>query len=352
MRAIPPVTITDARLLSSTVPEIASAPYNGATTYALNVAASVAGALGAITEYRSLQAANSGHSPATSPTWWQRVGDTYQVYSSGATYAVGERVIDTVNHRVFESTGAGNLGNALTNTVYWFKVGATNRWAMFDLKTRQRTISPIPITVVLSAGVRCDSFGLGHIRANAVDIAVSSTGTEVYSLAADLNTREVSDAYDYCFKPFATKPAIVRFDMPPYTNAEISITVTASEGNAEVGACSIGAHAYLGDVEYNADDDAKNYSTVERNFDGTVGEMIPRFSIPSGAMTLWVDKSAVNSIRNLRADLNAVALFWSGIDDDSDGYFDALLKIGFYTQFKFNLDAPGKAQLTLAVEEV
>jgi hypothetical protein len=105
-------------------------------------------------------------------------------------------------------------------------------------------------------------------------------------------------------------------------------------------------------LQYNAEDDAKNYSTVERNFDGTIGDMTPRFSVSSNALTLWVKKPMVNSIRNIRSDLNAVPCFWSGLDDDTDDYFDALLKVGFYTQFKINLDYPEDAQLTLSVEEV
>jgi hypothetical protein len=352
MRVIPPLTITDAILTSSSVPEVASAAYNPATNYALNATASVAGALGLITEYQSLQAANTGHTPASSPTWWLRIGDTYQVYSSGTTYALGECVIDPVAHYAYESKAADNLGNALTDDTKWLRVGRTNRWAMFDLKTRQATISPVPVTIVLTPGVRCDSLGLARMVATEVDVSVSSSGGEVYSITEDLNTREVFNYYDYCFKPFSTKPALIRFDLPPYTNAVITITISATEGDVEIGASSIGSYAYIGDVEYNAEDDARNFSTVERNFDGTIGDMTPRFSVSSNALTLWVEKPRVNGIRKVRSDLNAVPAFWSGLDDDSDGYFDALLKVGFYTQFKFNLDTPGKAQLTLAVEEV
>jgi len=56
MIVLPPLAITDARLTSTTVPEVAPAAYAGGTTYALNATASVAGAAGLLTVYRSLQA--------------------------------------------------------------------------------------------------------------------------------------------------------------------------------------------------------------------------------------------------------------------------------------------------------
>lgn len=350
MRVIPPVTITDAKLISTTVVEVASAAYSAGTTYALNATASVAGSMGLITEYRSLQAANTGHAPASSPTWWAKVGDTYQVYSAAATYALDEYVIDPVAHLVYRSNIAGNLGQALTDTTKWQKRGYTNRWNIFDLKSNRRTVAPGSVTYVITPGERIDSIGLGWMRANAVAISMSSGGTTVYTETADLNMREVFTARDYCFLPFETRESLVRFDLPLYSDAVITVTISATEGDVEVGALGVAMSEYIGDVQYNPEDGAKNYSTVDRNFDGTISQMMPHLSIPELHCVLDLDKMYVNRVRRLRRLLNAVVVFWVGIDDDTDAYFDALFTIGFYTGFKINPDAPQRALINLDVE--
>jgi len=62
MRVIPKLPITDARLTSSTVPELVAATYAGGTTYAAGDRVGLAPVYGeAQIVYESLQAANIGH---------------------------------------------------------------------------------------------------------------------------------------------------------------------------------------------------------------------------------------------------------------------------------------------------
>jgi len=356
MRVIPPVTITDDKYLSSTLPEVASAAYNGAITYALGAKSSVAGALGLITEYESLQAANIGHAPAASPTWWKKLGDTYQVFSMVATYALGERVIDPVAHLVYESFVDGNIGNALTaavNPPKWLEVGHTNKWALFDLRSNIPTIAPGQLTFTIAPGQRCDSILLYGMVANALEIVgTTSLGVVIYSLSEDLNDREVFDAKDYCFKPFSTKPTVIRFDMPLYSDARFMITLSATAGNVELVHCIIGTNVYVGAVEYNAKCSGDNYSTVDRKFDGNINKMIPRRNVPTNNLTIYIDKFRVRMLRKLIDSLNGTVAAWSGLDDDTDGYFDALVTVGFITHFEFDLDNPVGSLLMLNTESI
>lgn len=352
MIVMPALPITDARLTSSTVPEVASALYNSGTTYGLDATSSVAGALGLITEYQSLQAGNTNHTPASSPTWWKKLGDTYQVYSSGATYVLDERVIDPVAHLVYRSLVNPNLGNALTDATKWQKIGSTNRHAMFDMLSSAATVAPGVITVVLTPGQRINAFSLVGMVANSVSVSATSGGAVVYTATADLNTREVFDAWDYCFKPFSTKPSILRFDVPPYTDLVITITIAATEGNASIKWCVIGMSEYVGAIQYNPNPGSKNFSTVDRNFDSTINKMDPRPRVPTASLTVAVDKSRVNAVNNLIMSLDAQPAVWAGLEDDSDGYFDLLLFLGFFTEFVWDLDAPTSAQYKLTLENI
>lgn len=350
MRVIPPLAITDAMLTSSSAVETAPAAYAGGTTYALNDTASVAGSAGLITVYKSLAGSNTGHDPASSPLWWVSIGTTYQVHS-GATYALRDRVIDATAHLVYESLSGSNTA-ALTDTTKWLEIGKTNPWAMFDLLRNTATIQPGSITAVLTPGERVDSIALLGVVANSVSITITSDAVTVYTLTESLNTRESFGWYDYFFRPITTRPSLIRFDLPPYTNAVITVTLTADTGNAECGACVIGTSEYLGRVLAEAESDVLNFSSVTRNAFGD-SQLVPRRNVPRTQQQIIADKSRVNRIRTLRDSLNATPAVWSGLDDlDSDGYFEAVLILGIYKRFTINLRHPQHAAISLELEEV
>ena len=68
MKVIQPLTITEDNLIESNLYDVAPALYNAGTTYALGAYVGVAGTLGEILIYKSLQASNTANTPASSPT--------------------------------------------------------------------------------------------------------------------------------------------------------------------------------------------------------------------------------------------------------------------------------------------
>lgn len=354
MRVIPPIEITAARLTSSTVIETTPSAYAGGTTYALNDLVYVGTVGQALTVYKSLQAANTGHTPSSSPTWWQDMGQVYAEYAGGTTYAAGDIVQVAATHLVYESLVAGNLGNAVTDATKWFEVGPTNKWAMFDLLRNTQTSAPTSVTAVITPGERVNSVAImGMDNVSTVTISATSVtgGGTVYSATENLSTREVLDWYDYFFAPFDTRSALILNDIPPYSDIIITVTATATSGNVSVGAVVVGNAEYLGDVQYSAEDDVLNFSSVTRDgFGGAT--LVPHRNVPKTNQTLVVEKTRVNRIRAVRELLNAVPAVWSGLDDDADGYFESLLILGFYRKFSINLAHPNHALIALEVEEV
>ncbi|HEY0845808.1 MAG TPA: hypothetical protein VGE12_10595, partial [Noviherbaspirillum sp.] len=151
--------------------------------------------------------------------------------------------------------------------------------------------------------------------------------------------------------PFSTRPSMVLWDLPPYTNAVITVSITRTSGDVSCGACVLGSYEYIGDAQYNAQDDTINFSRIERNFAGG-SLLLPRRNVPKTNQTLQVAKSRVNRIRTLRDGLNARPAIWSGLDDDTHGYFEALFILGYYRRFSINLDHPEKAVINLELEEI
>ena len=353
MQVIPPIEITDARLTSSTVPEAVAATYSGATTYAAGDLAGAAPTYGSPqTVWRSLQSGNTGNAQ-TEGVWWTNAGIVYPVYNSGSSCGIGGIVTDLATHSLYESLVASNTGNALSDDTKWKYIGKTNRFRMFDYTRSQKTSSPGSVTVVITPGKRINSIVLRGIAANAYDITVTSAGGggTVYSDSGTLNTRITQSWSDYFFGEFSTKPSLVYFDVPPYTDAVSTITLTASSGNAEVGAVGVGTSVYIGSTLQNASSDVLNFSTVDRDLDGNA-IMERRRNVPKSRQMVLVDKSNVDRTRKLRDDLNAVPAFWYGLADSTDGYFGAVSILGFYRGFEIDTEMPERAMANIELEEV
>ena len=359
MNVIPPLTITAARFTSSTVVDTPPAEYivgSPGTTYAINETVSVYGALGLREVYKSLQNGNQNNTPSSSPTWWRHLCDTYQVYSSGTTYTQGEFVLDDTNHLIYESLISSNLGNALTDTAKWLLIGPSNKWAMFDFLRNTATVAPFenPITVVITPGVRVDSIALLGLVANSYSITMTSVtgGGTVYTATGSLDTRIVGDWYDYFFEVFSTAKSVVFFNLPPYTDGIITVVITATSGNAECGACVVGSYEYIGDVQYDADADVLNFSSVTRDFAGGTSQMVQRRNVPRTIQQIFLDKTLVNRARALRESLNAVPAVWSGLDDSTDDFFESFIILGFYKRFSINAKDFLLAVISLELEEI
>jgi hypothetical protein len=357
MRVIKPIPITDINLMSSSVVETAPALYSAVTNYGLNAQVSVAGAAGLRFVFKSLQAGNVGHDPFAATTWWKKLGETYQSYSAGATYGLGERVIDAIAHLVYTSLVAGNVGNALSDVTKWMgssdttKV-PTNRFAMFDLLRDTKTEWNEPIVVTFMPLQRIDTLALLHLDGVSVVVGVMNGATQVYSRTVTIAQRPIFGWYDYFFKAFSTQENVVLFDLPPYTNAVITVTVTPLAMGAKVGTLLCGASLFLGSTAYDAVSDVLNFSTIERDFLGNINRLIPRRNVPITTQQLYVDKSRVQEIYNFREYNGGLPLLWSGLDDAADGYFGALLIFGPFKKFSINLKHPTQAVINLELEEV
>lgn len=102
---------SDFTLSASNVHETPPATYNAGTSYADGVFVSVyTGTLATV--YESLVGSNLGNTPASSPTQWNPVSTTYEVYSGSKVYELDEVVIDTTTHHEYQSLTGVNLGTA------------------------------------------------------------------------------------------------------------------------------------------------------------------------------------------------------------------------------------------------
>ena len=350
MRVIPPIQIRDGLVSASSLVEVAPAFVLGAT-YALGAVASI-GPVGSLqTVYRSLQAGNQGHAPESSPAWWQAIGTTYSVYLASATYAKGARVIDVASHCVYESQKDGNTGESLVLGTAWLLVGPTNYWAPFDRLRNTQAVSPVDISYTLVPGVRTTSIAVIGLDARSVTITVTSAGVEVYSVTLQLSTRKSRRWSEYYFGEFSTRKSIQLYNLPPYRNAQITVTVSKPSGLRAVGGIVIGNSVYLGETQYRPTSDHLNFSVIERDPFGNI-KLEPRRSVPKVREEIWFDKALTRRIMDVRELLNGVPAIWSGLDDYTDDYFDPLFIYGPHKEFSLNLAETTHGVISLEVEEL
>ncbi|GLT00134.1 hypothetical protein GCM10007897_15180 [Sphingobium jiangsuense] len=76
--------------------------------------------------------------------------DDYQEWLSSRTYEAGDRVIWPATHRIYESLMPGNLGNPPSSDAAWMDLGPTNHWAMFDAALGTATEATGSITVTIA----------------------------------------------------------------------------------------------------------------------------------------------------------------------------------------------------------
>jgi hypothetical protein len=387
MRVIPPLAITDAMLISTTAPEpgVGEAAWASGTTYGLGDKVII----GAPTSTVTITIASPGvvswtahgladatlvafTSTGSLPTGLA-VGTAYYVVNSTtdsfqlAQTADGTPIVTSGSqsgahtatahvHRVYESLQATNVGHppAVADSAEWWQDdGPTNRWAMFDLLRNTATEIASPLTVTIAPGRRVNSIALLGLVADTVTITATSVagGGTVYSYTGSLTFRRTMEWYGYFYGELGNAPNLVKFDLPAYTDLQITITLERAGGYVSCGAVVVGTNVYVGRTLHDAENDALNFSTVDRDTFGN-SILIPRRTVPKVNAQVRITKTNVPRVIDLRVQLNAVPAVWAGLDEDDAGYFGALLILGIYKQFTVTADQPEEALVALELEEV
>lgn len=353
MRVTPLIEVTDAMLVSSTLVEVPSATHAMGTTYAKDATASTGVVGGLITVWKSLQAANTGHAPASSPTWWLNIGTTYMVYDPTHTYALGDRVIDPVGHLVYESRINGaNANQPLATGTAWLNIGPTNKWAAFDDLRNTQAEAPVDIVQEIQLTDRANTIAVIGLDARTITIKQTVGGVEKYSVTANLSKRKSRGWKAWYFGAFESRTSVQYYDLPPYRNSRITITVSKPfTGRRAVGGIVVGNAVYIGDAQYEATSDHLNFSNVERDKFGNL-VLDPERSVPKVDLQVWFDKSLTSQIMKLREQLNGRPAIWSGLDDFTLDWFEPLFIFGIHKEFSLNLKGFDYGVITLQVEEM
>lgn len=277
--------------------------------------------------------------------------------------AAPEWVKDSFCHRVETHMVYQRITTGTTATVpendpaNWKAIRPTNKWAMFDhLRATQTTVTGGPLTVVLQPGERADSLGLLNLVGSSAKIQVHQGATLVREVEQSLIQRSSRSWYEYYTGPITQRSSLVLWDLPPFRNAKITVTIEPISGKAACGRLSVGMGVTIGEAEWGLENDALNFSRIDRAFDGSLTPevtLIARRSVPKANLRVRIDAANVPRMLKLREQLNAVPALWAGMARyPNSPYADAFLVYGIYRRFPLRPTDKVYAWADLELEEM
>lgn len=272
--------------------------------------------------------------------------ETYAAWSAGTTYAKDAIVRHTT--WLYQSLTDANTGNTPgASPLAWVQIGPTNAYAMFDDQVSTSTVASMDLSVVLTPGYS-NSLALLGLVGNEVSVAITNgvDGPSVYSKTVSLDGTFIYDWYMYFFEARVQVGEVVLTDIPPYVNAVLTVTLSASAGDVAVGQLVFGTFYELGDAQYGATAGIIDYSRKDTD-DFGVTTFVKRDFSKRMSLRLMLDAAQMNKVQRILGDLRATPAVWIGAEGDQ---YLPLVVYGFYRDFAIEVAYPTKSYCSLEIE--
>ena len=274
--------------------------------------------------------------------------DDYPEWAAG-TFAKGARVIVTAKHRVYESTADGNTDNPTTPTAEpkWLEVGPTNRWRAFDESINSQTVQSDLITYTIKPGKATPFIGfmnLVNVSSVRVEVVDPVAGTVYDQTKALRNRLGQASWWTWFFGQRSAQTQAFFNDLSPYKNAEINITITGGADMA-VGVILFGRQsAFSMGVHLGARLGIQDYSRKERNdFGDTI--IVQRAFARRASFSMWLNAGEVDAFYDFLSSVRAKPCLWIGSDK-----YESTTVYGFYKSFDIIVSYPEISDCELELE--
>ncbi len=284
--------------------------------------------------------------------------DDYAEWAVETEYTAGDNCIVTTSgvHKIYEAlenvTGGDSPEDDVLNAVpKWLEISATNRWKAFDQKVGSQTSQATSITFEITPGVIADS--IAFLNMDCATIQVVSTDPvegEVYNETIDMLSTVITgssgiyDWYTYFFSTNFRVTDVVRFDLPPYLNTVLTITITYTGSTAKCGGIVMGVQTYIGATQYSPIVGIHDYSIKEQDAFG-IWSVTERSFSKKMSCDIAILTVSVADVQNILASYRATLLVWVGSDD-----YQSLIIYGFFKDFSIVIGYPDYAICTIEIE--
>ena len=273
----------------------------------------------------------------------------YVVWVSGTTYSVGQRVIRTTTHAVYERAvaGAGTTppeANLTGTAPTWLYVQPTNRWAMFDAEIGTATTGATALTVVIQPGV-ISAVSLFGLVGNSVTVSMTVSGSTVYTATRSLQEVVASNWYEYLFGVPQQRVTETFSGLPARLTGIITITITGSA--PQCGACIVGLMYGIGGTKRGVNFGIKSYSKIITDSWGSTTFFKRRSARPM-SLLLRIDNEKLSMITQLMDSLDSEMCVWVGSDVDDE--FEVLTVLGWFEDFSVAIPYRTYSDMTLKIQ--
>ena len=247
----------------------------------------------------------------------------YPVWDKTKTYAAGERCIDPVAHRIFESSRASNVGKdpadirnrtavSTSEAPWWFDFGPTNRWAMFDGDVSTQTVVPTSLTVVLRPGLLNAVYMAGIDADNALVTVRDQPGGEVIYTKSIRLEESAPDDYDvYFWMPFRPQTDLLITGIEQYAKAELTVTLSKGGGDVKCSFMAVGDLRVVGRTLTGVKIKPRSFSYVDLDKCGRL-TTVRRPATVDMSLTALVDPAEVDRVIDMSKDLLDMVAVWIG----------------------------------------
>jgi hypothetical protein len=281
--------------------------------------------------------------------------DDHPEYDAGDTYALGDRVISTTTHRVYESLQAGNLGNPLPvmpeiSTAFWLNVSATNRWKMFDNSITSQSSAAEYLSIAIQTVGRVDSVALLNISASSVRITMEDATEgivydETYSLIEESG---ILDYYEYFFEPVSRVGDFAITDMDLYSDTTITITLSEPGGTVLCGAAIVGLSKTIGATRFGMSLGIQDYSVKITDEFGNK-TILERVYSDKMSLQVSIPTASVVSVKKTLASYRATAIVYIATDEIGA---EPVIAYGYFNDFNEVIDYLDTSVLNIEIESL
>lgn len=264
----------------------------------------------------------------------------------GTTYTIGQRVILTTTHKLYESVQNGNTGNSPdTSPTWWAEVSATNRYRMFDMVNSSQSTQASLIDVTITPGTVVNGLALLNVNAQTIRVRmIDPIDGTVFDQTYNMQAPPLfSTWWNYYFDPIELETALF-VTLPSYGSAAIRIEASGP-ATVSIGTVIIGVIQPIGEgVEYGAKIGIRDYSRKERNDFGDL-VLVERSFADRASFTMLVPNEQRNAVKKLLTSVRATPCLWIGVVGEEDTYV-----YGIFNEFEYTIQFVEHSVLTLDLE--
>ncbi len=307
---------------------------------------------------QSVKLSNSGGTLPTGLT----AGTTYYTVVSGpdtfglsATPGGAQIATSSAGSGTHTAIASPNVGNPLPispieENDYWIESGVSNRMAVFDMSRDTKAISASPQEYEFAPNVRGNALAIFGAVADLCEVECTSSGQVVYSKSQAMRRRLSYKWSEFFYEKFEQIPSFVMFDIPPFTNLQVKVTLTRAAGDVECGCIFFGNSYAIGKGRLGARSSFARSSKITIDEYGRT-RFKRRRLVPVLRQDVTVPNELIPRVKDLRSRLDVLPALFTSLEDATDHRAELLTMLAFFEDWDIQLDEQKRATVSFSLRE-